>query len=375
MASLSVTELTMQIKAMLEHGFPLLDVEGEISGWKVYPSGHAYFTLKDEGAQISAVMFAGAFSVCPQAALFKDGSKVKVRGSVGVYPQRGNYQFVVRKMKLLGEGDLMQKYLELKAKLEKEGLFERFRKKSLPYYPKKIGIITSEAGAVIHDMVRVLTRRASGLNIRLFPCAVQGAETPSSVMKGLDYFESGKWRPDIIIIARGGGSFEDLFEFNNEALVRRIAACTLPTICAIGHESDFSLSEFAADQRAGTPSIAAELAVPDVSKLRTNVETLQVRMVGALRSKGEWFAQRIDHLQDSMSHVLTRFYEQLENRLTRSEERLKLLSPFGVLERGYALVTASDGSVVREATPESVGSKVRIRLAKGGYLSTLEEVI
>ena len=374
MASISVTELTMQIKAMLEHGFPLLDVEGEISGWKVYPSGHAYFTLKDEGAQISAVMFAGALGVCPQAALFKDGSKVKVRGGVSVYAQRGNYQFIVRRMKLLGEGDLMQQYLELKAKLEREGLFDPYRKKALPFNPKKIGIITSEAGAVIHDMVRVLTRRSPALNIRLFPCAVQGVETAASVIKGIEYFEN-EWQPELLIIARGGGSFEDLFEFNNETLVRRIAACTIPTICAIGHESDFSLSEFAADRRAGTPSIAAELAVPDVEQLRTEVEGLKSRMVASLQSKGEWFAQRTDHLQDLLNHSLMRYYEQLQTKVERAEERLKLLSPFGVLDRGYALVTTSDGSVARESDEKLVGSKVSIRLAKGGYSASLEGVI
>lgn len=362
--TIGVSELTRRIKAALEGNFGAVDVEGEISGWKVYPSGHAYFTLKDEGAQIGAVMFAGALNACVQAKLFKDGAKVKVRGGVSVYPPRGNYQLVVRRMKLLGEGDLMQKYLELKAKLQAEGLFDSSRKRTLPYLPKRIGICTSEAGAVIHDMVRVFTRRFPRLHIRLFPCVVQGAETPASVMRALAYF-AGEWRPDLIVIARGGGSFEDLFAFNDEALVRAIAASPVPTVAAIGHESDFTLAELAADRRAGTPSIAAEISTREFDKEWERLTRYEAAMKNAIVAKGEWFAQRLDHLGDILASSLSMYRERAAARFERAAARLSLLSPYAVLDRGYALVTASDGSVVKDAGQVAAGDELQVKLHRG----------
>lgn len=365
-SALSVSELTRRIKSLLEGEFSPVDVEAEISGWKVYPSGHAYFTLKDEGAQISAVMFAGAFSACAERERFKDGAKVKVRGTVSVYAPRGNYQLVVRRMKLTGAGDLMQQYLELKDKLQKEGLFEASRKRRLPYLPKKIGICTSEAGAVIHDMARVLTRRFPHLQLRLFPCVVQGAEAPASVIRGLQYFNR-EWRPDLIIVARGGGSFEDLFCFNDETLVRAVAASEVPVVAAIGHESDFTLTELAADRRAGTPSIAAEMSVPELEKELEKVEKLAQLMRGAITAKGEWFAQRLDHLSDSLAASLAIYAERTESRFGRLKTRLELLSPYAVLDRGYALVTTSKGSVVKDAREVQPGDEVRVKLGKGEF--------
>lgn len=362
--SLSVSELTQRIKGLLEGSFPSVDVDAEISGWKVYPSGHAYFTLKDEGAQIGAVMFAGALSACAQRSLFKDGAKIKARGSVGVYPPRGNYQLVVRRMKLVGEGDLMQKYLELKAKLQQEGLFDAARKRKLPYLPKRIGICTSEAGAVIHDMARVLTRRFPYLQIRLFPCVVQGEEAPASVMKALKYFNT-EWRPDLIVVARGGGSFEDLFCFNDEALVRAVAGSEVPVVAAIGHESDFTLTELAADLRAGTPSIAAEMSVPEYVKERDRLSRYSALMRSAVVSKGEWFAQRLDHLSDTLASALALYGERVGRRLEKVSTRLNLLSPYAVLDRGYAIVTRESGEVVKEAQAVASGEVLGIRLGKG----------
>ena len=362
--SLSVSELTQKIKELLEGGFPQVDLDAEISGWKVYPSGHAYFTLKDEGAQIGAVMFAGALSACAQKALFKDGAKIKARGSVGVYPPRGNYQFIVRRMKLLGEGDLMQTYLELKDKLQREGLFDASRKRKLPYLPRRIGICTSEAGAVIHDMARVLTRRFPYLQIRLFPCVVQGDEAPASVMRALEYFNS-QWRPDLIVVARGGGSFEDLFCFNDEALVRAVAASEIPVVAAIGHESDFTLTELAADMRAGTPSIAAEMSVPEYVQVRDRIERAAALMRSAVVSKGEWFAQRLDHLSDTLFSALALYGERIGRRLEKVSTRLQLLSPYAVLDRGYAIVTKQDGRVVKDASEVEAGERLGIRLGRG----------
>lgn len=403
----TVSSLTGEIAAALEPRFSRIFVDGEISGWRVYPSGHAYFTLKDAGAQISAVMFKSSLDRCRVRGGLKDGAKVLLCGKVTVYGPRGNYQLVVMAAKLEGEGDLMQRYLELKARLEAEGLFAASRKRKLPAMPRKIGIVTSEAGAVIHDMCTVLTRRFPNLEIMLYPSLVQGAEAPKTLIAGLDYFNRTK--PDLVIIARGGGSFEDLFCFNDEALVRAVAACAVPIISAVGHETDFTLCDFAADVRAGTPSIAAEIAVPVKAELVARLATLNSQLSTVLRAKGEWFAQRLDHLSDSLANALSQAQTLAETRLDKALARLApsvalavtaassrldrakarlepsatlafaraeahfaqlrakldLLSPYGVLDRGYALVTDAAGAVVRDAAAVQKGDALKVRLAKG----------
>ena len=382
----TVSGLTAELKATLEGRFTRIYVEAEISGWRLYPSGHAYFTLKDSGAQISAVMFASSLARCKVKDALKDGAKVLVYGNVSVYAPRGNYQLMVLAAKLVGEGDLMQKYLELKAKLEKEGLFSAARKRKLPFLPRRIGIVTSEAGAVIHDMCTVLTRRFPALEIRLYPCLVQGEGAPATIMAGIRHFNSDPWA-DLLIVARGGGSFEDLFCFNDEALVREVAASAVPTISAVGHETDFTLCDFAADVRAGTPSIAAEIAVPVLSDLTAQLSTLNSQLSTSLRSKGEFFAQRMDQLSDALASSLTiaqanaerrlarvmprlapalkLHVQRAESRLQKAEAQLKAYSPYGVLERGYSLTTAADGSVVKDAKGVKSGDRLMTRFAKG----------
>ena len=386
----SVSGLTAELKATLEGRFTRIYVEAEISGWRLYPSGHAYFTLKDSGAQISAVMFASSLARCKVKDALKDGAKVLVYGNVSVYAPRGNYQLMVLAAKLVGEGDLMQKYLELKAKLEKEGLFSAARKRKLPFLPRRIGIVTSEAGAVIHDMCTVLTRRFPALEIRLYPCLVQGEGAPATIIAGIRHFNSDPWA-DLLIVARGGGSFEDLFCFNDEALVREVAASTIPTISAVGHETDFTLCDFAADVRAGTPSIAAEIAVPVLSDLTAQLSTLNSQLSTSLRSKGEFFAQRVDQLSDALASSLTiaqanaerrlarvmprlapalkLHMQRAESRLQKAEAQLRAYSPYGVLERGYSLTMAADGSVVRDAKKVKAGDVLMTRLAKGAVES------
>ena len=413
----SVSSLTAELKGTLESGFSRIYVEAEISGWRRYPSGHAYFTLKDADAQIAAVMFAGQFARCKARESLKDGAKVLVYGTVSVYAPRGNYQLIVNAARPVGAGDLMQRYLELKKRLEDEGLFDASRKRSLPFLPRRIGIVTSPSGAVIHDMCRVLTRRFPALEIRLFPSLVQGAEAPRSLIAGIEYFNaSGDWTPDLIIVARGGGSFEDLYCFNDETLVRTLAASRIPTISAIGHESDYTLCDFAADVRAGTPSIAAELAVPVKGELENRLQTLAMRLAGGLRGRGEFFAQCVDQLAGSLASALTiahahavrrvsamlpRLGPALEMRLQREAARLEKLlprlgpalelrlqresarlatvsakleaySPYGVLERGYSLTTAADGSIVRDASALAAGDVITTRLARGTVTSRVE---
>ena len=395
----TVSSLTSELKTALETRWLHIYLEAEISGWRLYPSGHAYFTLKDSGAQISAVMFKSSYEACLRKhpgieTQLKDGAKVLVYGNVTVYAPRGNYQLVVLAAKLVGEGDLMQQYLELKAKLEAEGLFDPARKRLLPFMPRRIGLVTSEAGAVIHDMCTVLMRRFPALEIRLYPSLVQGGGAPASIIAGIRYFNSDEdWKADLLIVARGGGSFEDLFCFNDEALVREVAASKIPTISAVGHETDFTLCDFAADKRAGTPSIAAEIAVPCLADLKAQISDCRLRLVSALRGKGEFFAQRVDQLSDALGASLEIALANSERRLARvtprlepalklhmqraearvqkAEAQLRAYSPYGVLERGYSLTTADDGSVVKDASVLKNGDVLTTRFAKGSVSSVV----
>ena len=393
-ARYTVTSLTDAVKNALETRFPRLAVEGEISGWRVYPSGHAYFTLKDGGAQLSAVMFAGRLSRCPAAASLKDGAKVIIGGALSVYPPRGNYQLVAHSAKLVGEGELMRRYLELKRKLGEEGLFDPAAKRPLPDLPRRIGIVTSEAGAVIHDMCRVFSRRFPALEIRLYPCQVQGAEAPRSIIDGLRFFNTpSDWTADLVIVARGGGSFEDLFCFNDEALVRAVAASRIPVVSAVGHETDYTLCDFAADVRAGTPSIAAEITVPVMADLLARLRELGASLANSLRSRGEFFAQRTDQLASALSssltvalanaarrldafrprlsHVVDLRFQREAARLATASAKLTAYSPYGVLERGYSLTTAPDGSVVTDAAGLEKGALITTRFAKGSAVSSV----
>ena len=412
----TVGELTRAIRESLEGRFPLVDLEAEVSGYKLYPSGHAYFTLKDGDAQIAAVFFKGFRAACPFADSLKDGVKLKVRGKISA-GLNSKYQILVQRARPVGEGELMARYLALKAKLEAEGLFDSARKLPLPFMPRRIGIVTSPAGAVIHDMCRVLMRRCPALEIRLFPAAVQGDGSAESVINGLRYFDdpANPWRADLVIFGRGGGSYEDLFSFNDETLVRTVAAMKIPTISAVGHETDFTLADFAASRRAGTPSIAAEIAVPILADLLGRLETARGGLVNALRAKYEWTAQRIDALsaalapalkmkaQDfagrldalrtELAHSLRMSTERLSGRvdtlasalkssidlrLVRADARLaeakralELLSPYGVLERGYSLTTNESGAVVRAASDVKSGERITTRLADGSVASVV----
>lgn len=414
----TVSSLTAAVKGVVERGWSRIIVEGEISGWKRYSSGHCYFTLKDEGAQISAVMYDRYFAQCAAGAELKDGVKISVFGNLSVYPQRGQYQLVVLRVKLSGLGELMQKYIELKAKLEKEGLFDPSRKRPLPFVPRRIGLVTSDSGAVVHDMCTVLTRRFPALEIRLHPALVQGAEAPSSLIKGLRYFTTCEWRADLLIIARGGGSFEDLFCFNDEMLVREVASSPIPIISAVGHETDFTLCDFAADMRAGTPSIAAEMAVPLLSDIKAEIKDLSGRASNALMSSADIASQRVDRalvmLSSSVSMALSEGARRLErlvprmapslnmalssalasiensrlkmgnavafslskssSRFENAKAKLLAYSPYGVLERGYSITTSADGAVICDVSALHEGDVINTRFARGAAVSRISEI-
>ncbi len=417
----TVTSLTQAMKLLLDSNFSKIYIEGEISGFKVYPSGHAYFTLKDADSQISAVMFRTYFDRCKARMHLKDGAKVLLWASPTIYPQRGSCQLTVYAAKLIGEGDLMQRYIELKNKLADEGLFDGSNKKPLPFLPRRIGIVTSIAGAVIHDMCRVINRRFPGVGIRVFPAAVQGAEAPASLIRGIEYFNSpcGGYKPDLIIVARGGGSFEDLFCFNDESLVRKVASSTVPVISAVGHETDYTLCDFAADLRAGTPSIAAEIAVPEKARILESLSKSFQSLLASLRSKYESQSQRSDYASDRLVNSLVRRQEQSARRLHMMQSsldllaesmksrvalgaktldgffktafeamnksleikglrldalnsKLMLLSPYSVLDRGYSLTTDASGAVVKNASDVKCGDVLKTRLANGSVLSVVK---
>ena len=411
-----VSELTDIIKGLFKP-FDKIFVEGEISGWKIYPSGHAYFTLKDEGAQLSCVMFSSALARCKAASRLKDGAKVCLYGRLDVYAPRGSYQMVVLAAKIAGEGDLMAKFNELKEKLQGEGLFDKARKRPLPFLPHRIAVVTSPAGAVIHDMCTVLTRRFPNLEIRLYPVKVQGPGAKEEIVEGIQFFNrpSADWKPDVLIVGRGGGSIEDLWAFNEECVVRAVAASNVPVVSAVGHETDFTLCDFAADVRAGTPSIAAEIVVPEKEKLLRRIDEAAGRLARAPRQAGETFAQRIDHLELRMTTALRngttpvaarldRAAQRLapalkeavaaaERRLARSEPRLlpamrealakglrrlstaqaklELLDPGSPLKRGYSLTFDAEGRIVRAAETVKPGDRLTTRLGVGEIASVV----
>ena len=375
---LSVTQLNDYLKMLLESDRVLSNVyvRGEISNFTVPRSGHLYFTLKDAEGQIKAVMF--RFSATRLLFRPEDGMKVIAHGRVSLYGPTGQYQLYVDDLQPDGAGALALRYEQLKRQLEAEGLFDPARKKPLPAFPRRIGVITSPSGAAVHDIMNILGRR--------FPSAVQGAEAPEQLMMGLDFFaQTGL--VDVIILGRGGGSAEDLWAFNDEALARAVATCPIPVVSAVGHESDFTICDFVADCRAPTPSAAAELVTPDGYALSAGIRERGVRMETLLRQRLlqerrrlERVAQsrifeRPDLLLDGIRMRLCESERALErainepilrarHTLAQAAGRLEALSPLSVLSRGYAVVYKEDKAVTRA---EQIGSDdaLRIRFADG----------
>ena len=312
----SVASLTGEIHRMLSRSFDGIKVAGEISGWKVWTSGHAYFTLKDQQAQIRCVLFRNNLRYLrfkPQ-----DGAAVIARGSVEVRAERGEYKLLVSGMEPQGLGRLYEMFAELKEKLRGEGLFDEARKRPLPVFPRRIGIVTSPQGAVIRDMLTVLRRRWPGLHIRLYPTPVQGAGSAEGIVEGLDWFSASGW-PDVVIVGRGGGSLEDLWSFNDERVARAIAACRVPVVSAVGHETDFTIADFVADVRAPTPSAAAEIVVLERSEVLARVGRAQQR---TWRAIGFRFAQMARRLDRQGVERTTRLLELRVNRMQQRTDEL-----------------------------------------------------
>ncbi len=387
MPALTVTDVNRYIKALLTSDEVLSSVaiRGEISNFKAHSSGHMYFTLKDEGAEIAAVMFRG------DAARMKfrpaDGMRVLVYGSVDVYEKSGRYQVYVRTMLADGIGAMALAYERLKKQLEGEGLFDEARKKPIPEYPECIGIITAPTGAAIRDILNITGRRYPQAKILLYPSLVQGSEAPDMLCSGIAYFNAARCC-DVIILGRGGGSMEDLWAFNDEKLVRMVAASQIPVISAVGHEIDFTLCDFAADRRAPTPSAAAELAVPDRKTLlellgqkQSHMErsatqrihsqkqrVLQKKQALGLLSPEEKLRrirQRIEYDQKMLERSVERRTEKERARLQTMAERLNALNPLAVLQRGYSAVRDSEERIVASSKQLKKGQQIKLILRDG----------
>ena len=356
----AVSQINQYIKQQLDGDLLLQDlcISGELSNYKIYPSGHHYFTLKDAEGALRAVMFrgsAGRLRFRPE-----NGMKVLATGRITVYPRDGAYQLYCNSLVPDGVGDLYVAFEQLKAKLQAEGLFDPTHKKPLPPYPHRIAIITSSAGAAIHDMLRILNRRYPLSKVMLLPVRVQGAEAPAEIAGAIRY--ANRWHlADVIITGRGGGSMEDLWAFNDERVARMIYASEIPVVSAVGHEPDVTISDFVADRRAATPSNAAEIVAPDQQELRQRLDAAQLRMLQALQKQLQVDRRQVQLLsqarvlQDPMNYVLERrtrlvqlqkqLASAMQQRLAADRERfakraaaLDAMSPLKVLGRGYALV-------------------------------------
>lgn len=390
----SVSEVNGLIKNVID-GVPELSgvyIRGELSNYKIYPSGHHYFTLKDAESSLRCVMFKS--SAVRLRFRPESGMKVIVFGRISVFPRDGAYQLYCGTLTPDGVGDLHVAFEQLKEKLYREGLFDESHKKPLPAYPRRIAVVTSSAGAAVHDMIRILRRRYPIAKVLLLPVRVQGAEAPPEIVGAIRY--ANRWRlADVLITGRGGGSLEDLWAFNDERVARAIYESEIPVISAVGHEPDVTIADFVADRRASTPSNAAEIAVPDMTELLRALTDTQGRMtqgicrllerqderLEAIRSKRVLsdpmaFLQdrrlQLDYVQQKLSAAAKGQLEEDVRRFTRLTAALDALSPLKVLGRGYAMAQSEDGAILRDSAQVSPGDRIRVQLARGSLNCSVE---
>ena len=383
----TVSELNEYVDLMLSRDpfMGELTVTGEISAFKRHTSGHLYFTLKDENASVRCVMFrpnALRLSFFP-----KDGMSVRIEGRAGLYGRDGSFQVYAERMMKTGDGALYQKFLALKEELRQRGWFEESIKKPIPFLPRAVGVVTSGTGAAIEDIRNVISRRFPGMPIRLYPVAVQGEKAAGEIAAAIRQADRER-RCDVLIVGRGGGSLEDLWAFNEEIVVAAVHDCTLPVISAVGHEIDFSLTDFAADLRAPTPSAAAELAVPELGKLKDGLAQSRDRLCSALRHgverkrdrlellirrRGALLTeqrvmqeqQRLDTCRDALEEGIEGRLQRLRDALATVGTRLKAADPLGALDRGFALVYDAKNDLVRRADDAAVGEGLTLRFRDG----------
>ena len=384
--AISVTDLNKYIKNKIADDEYLNNIliKGEISNFKHHYTGHLYFTLKDENSLIKCIMFksyAQKLNFEP-----KDGMKVYILGSVSVFERDGVYQIYAKVMEEDGLGDLYTKYQKLKEELEKKGLFDQTHKQKIPMMPKVIGVLTSQTGSVIRDIINVSTRRNPSVYIRLLPVPVQGEGAAEKIAEGIEYMNQNQLA-DVIILARGGGSLEDLWPFNEEIVAHSIYESKIPIISAVGHETDFSISDFVADLRAPTPSAAAELAVPDIYEVKQKINTYQNRLKMALTKKLEIMKLRYDKCMSSsvfreptrriqenyikidsyvkqLENVINKIKEKNKNKYIELVSKLDTLSPLKTLTRGYSIIE-KNGKIVKSVTDLQTEDEISIRLKDG----------
>ncbi len=378
----TVSDLNHEIRACLEPKFTTIWVEAEISNLKLHTSGHIYLTLKDEKSQLSAVFF----SRYNQGLKFrlKDGLKVLAFGKISVYEPRGSYQLYIEKIQPKGMGELQLAFLQLKEKLQKEGLFELAHKKEIPAFPRIIGVVTSPTGAAIQDILNIVNRRFQGVHLILNPVKVQGEGAAEEVARAINEFQNVH-HVDVLIVGRGGGSLEDLWAFNEEVVARAIYASKIPIISAVGHEIDWTIADFVADLRAPTPSAAAELVTQSQADLLRNLVNTADRIRNAMfghfeqlqsrletlsasyafrqpRSLVDQMAEKVDDACRQMQSFFKNFYQQRAQQLKEQVSRLHALSPLAVLDRGYSIALDSNGKVIRKAEQLQVGDEMVTRL-------------
>ncbi len=392
---LSITQINEYIRGRMDSDQLLsqIAVRGEISNYKMYPSGHHYFTLKDENAALKCVMFktnASRLRFRPE-----NGMKVIAMGKITVYPRDGAFQLYCSAMTTDGVGDLYAAFEQLKAKLAAQGLFDPAHKKPLPVFPGTIGIVTSSAGAAIHDMLRILNKRYPLTQVRLLPVRVQGSEAPGEIAAAIRY--ANRYHlADLLIVGRGGGSIEDLWAFNDERVAYAIYESEIPIISAVGHEPDVTISDYVADVRAATPSNAAELAVPDRAALSQNMDSALSAMASALsrqiksarqsldRLAGspalasptgylEQKRQNLDYLTQKLLAAQTREIQEKKHRFIACTAKLDAMSPLKVLTRGYSIVHSDDGSILHSIHQTAPGREIQVTLSDGSLKATVLE--
>ena len=393
---LSITQINEYIRASMDAD-PMLGnvaVRGEISNYKMYPSGHHYFTLKDEGGALKCVMFKG--NALRLRFRPDNGMKVIAMGKISVFPRDGAYQLYCSSMVMDGIGDLYAAFEQLKAKLAEQGCFDPAHKKPLPKYPGVIGIVTSSAGAAVHDMLRILRKRYPLTKVRLFPVRVQGTEAPAEIVGAIRYANRFNLA-DLLIVGRGGGSIEDLWAFNDERIAKAIYDSDIPVISAVGHEPDVTISDFVADLRAATPSNAAELGVPDQQALQQLLDGYSASMATVLQRQIKAGRQHLKALSDSPAlRSPTGYLEQrkqnvllLKNRLISAQiqglerkrrsfveqtAKLDAMSPLKVLTRGYAMAQTEDGAVLKSTKQVKEGAKIGIILGDGSLTAAVTDI-
>jgi len=392
-AVLSVSRLVSLLQEVIEDNFVSVFVEGEISNFAIPASGHFYFTLKDDRSQIRSVMFRPQNRLLPFRPA--NGMKVVCRGRVSLYPQRGEVQLIVESMEPSGIGSLQLAYEQLRERLSAEGLFDEALKRQLPPHPVTIGVVTSATGAAIHDILNVLERRSAGVRVLLRPVRVQGEGAAAEIASGIaDLNRHGE--AEVLIVGRGGGSLEDLWAFNEEIVVKAIRASIIPVISAVGHETDVTLADFAADLRAPTPSAAAEMVVRSRLEIERHLDHLIMRLCGQMRGSLDLLAEKVAGLQRRLKGPLReivllkqreesfrhRLHAAMEGYLDREESRLALaagrldaLSPLRTLQRGYAVaVTEKTGKAVRDASEIAKGDLLDLRFYRGRAKAIVREI-